>query len=89
MKQFWIVNAVIAVLFAVLGVMQEVWLDTPLYFWNSFGVSASYAIAGAICAEWAKILPKFIDYWKFQWSDVIIGGVIGVLAALATALGVC
>ena len=89
MKQFWIVNAVIAVLFAVFGVMQEVWLDTPLYFWNSFALSGSYAIAGAICAEWAKILPKFIDYWKFQWSDVIIGGVIGLLAALATALGIC
>ena len=89
MKQYWIINAIIAVLFAVFAVMQEVWLSTPLHFWNSLGLSASVAICGAVCAEWVKILPKFIDYWKFQWSDVIIGSVIGVFAALATALAVC
>ena len=89
MKQYWIINAIIAVLFAVFAVMQEVWLDTHLYFWNSFGLSASFGIAGAACAEWAKILPKFINYWEWHWSDVIIGGVIGVFAALATALAVC
>ena len=89
MKQYWIINAIIAVLFAVFAVMQEVWLDTHLYFWNTFGLSASFGIAGAACAEWAKILPKFINYWEWHWSDVIIGGVIGVFAALATALAVC
>ena len=89
MKQLWIINAVLAVIAAVAGVMQEVWLGTPLYFWNVFGMSASYAIAFACAAEWVKILPKFIDYWKWQWSDVIIGCVIGVLAALATTLSVC
>ena len=89
MKQYWIINAIIAVLFAVFAVMQEIWLDTPLYFWNAFGLSASCSICGAVCSEWVKILPKFIDYWKFQWSDVIIGGVIGVFSALATALAVC
>ena len=89
MKQYWIINAIIAVLFAVFAVMQEVWLDTPLFFWNSFGLSASFAIAGAACAEWAKILPKFINYWEWHWSDFIIGSVIGVFAALATALAVC
>lgn len=89
MKQYWIINAIIAVLFAVFAVMQEVWLDTHLYFWNSFGLSASFGIAGAACAEWAKILPKFINYWEWHWSDFIIGGVIGVFAALATALAVC
>ena len=89
MKQYWIINAIIAVLFAVFAVMQEVWLSTPLHFWNSFGLSASFGIAGAACAEWAKILPKFINYWEWHWSDVIIGSVIGVFAALATALAVC
>lgn len=89
MKQYWIINAIIAVLFAVFAVMQEVWLDTHLYFWNSLALSASVAICGAVCAEWVKILPKFINYWEWHWSDVIIGGVIGVFAALATALAVC
>ena len=89
MKQYWIINAIIAILMAVFAVMQEVWLDTPLYFWNAFGLSASCGIVGAFCAEWVKILPKFINYWEWHWSDVIIGGVIGVLAALATTLGVC
>ena len=89
MKQYWIINAIIAVLFAVFAVMQEVWLSTPLHFWNTFGLSASVAICGAVCAEWVKILPKFINYWEWHWSDFIIGGVIGVFAALATALVVC
>ena len=89
MKQYWIINAIIAVLFAVFAVMQEVWLDTHLYFWNTFGLSASFGIAGAACAEWAKILPKFINYWEWHWSDFIIGSVIGVFSALATALAVC
>ena len=89
MKQFWVINAVLAVIAAVLGVMQEIWLGTPLYFWNAFGMSACYGILFAAAAEWAKILPKFIDYWKWSWTDVAIGGVFGILAALITSLAVC
>ena len=89
MKKFWIINAVLAVIAAVLGVMQEVRLGTPIYFWNAFGLSASYAVAFACASEIVKILPKFINYWHWQWKDVIIGCVFGIAAAIITTLAVC
>lgn len=89
MKQYWIINAVIAVIAAVVAVLQEIWLDTPMYFLNAFGLSASVGICFAAAAEWAKILPKFINYWKWSWTDVAIGCVFGILAALVTSLAVC
>ena len=73
MKMYWIINVVLAVIAAVLGVFQEVWLGTPLYFWNVL----------------IKILPKFINYWHWQWKDVIIGCVFGIVAAIITTLAVC
>ena len=89
MKLYWIINVVLAVIAAVLGVFQEVWLGTPLYFWNVLGLSVSYAVAFACASEIIKILPKFINYWHWQWKDVIIGCVFGIIAALVTTLAVC
>lgn len=85
-KYFWIVNAILAVIAAIMAIMQEVWLGTPLYFWNAFAVGSCIAICLSACGEWVKILPKFIPYWDWHWKDVIIGSVFGIIAALVTAL---
>ena len=96
MKKFfsksWILNAIVAVIAAVLGIMQEVWLGTPLYFLNAFAVGATYGISLSICVELARGVFCEVDFpneWKHMLKNACIGGVIGVLAALATALGVC
>ena len=36
MKQKWYFNAILAVIAAVMAIMQEVWLETPLSFIGSF-----------------------------------------------------
>ena len=89
MKQLWIINAVLAVIAAVIAIMQEVWLGTPLFFWNAFAVGSSWGIALSACGEWAKIMPKWIAYDEWQWNHVFIGSAFGIWAALVTALAVC
>ena len=89
MKRSWIINVVIAVIAAVVAVLQEIWLDTPLYFLNAFGLSASVGICFSAGAEILKILLKFINYWEWHWKDVLIGCAFGILAALITSLAIC
>lgn len=89
MKQYWIINAVLAVIAAIIAIMQEVWLGTPLYFWNAFAVGSSWGIALSACGEWAKIMPKWIDYNEWSWKNFAIGSVFGVITALTTAIIVC
>lgn len=86
MKQKWYFNAILSVIAAVMAIMQEVWLGTPLNFIGAFVFGSVIGFCLSACAEWVKILPKFIDYWKWQWPPVIIGSVFGIIAALVTAL---
>lgn len=89
MKQYWIINAVLAVIAAIIAIMQEVWLGTPLFIPSAFAVGASFGIALSACAEWAKIMPEWIDYNEWSWKNFAIGSVFGVITALTTAIIVC
>ena len=86
MKQKWYFNAILAVIAAVMAIMQEVWLETPLSFIGSFVFGSVIGFCFSAGGEWLKILPKFINYDEWHWKAVIIGSVFVIVAALITAL---
>lgn len=89
MKQKWYFNAILAVIAAVMAIMQEVWIGTPLYFWNAFAAGAAYGVSLSVCVELARGVFCEIDYqneWKQMLKNACIGGVFGIIAALITTL---
>ena len=89
MKNSWIINAIFAVIAAVMAVMQEIWIDTPMNVLGGFGFGSVIGACFSACGEWAKILPKWINYDEYSWMNVGIGAGFGIIAALITALAVC
>ena len=96
MKKFfsksWILNAIVAMLAAFFGIMQEVWLGTPLYFLSAFAAGAVYGLCLSVCVELARGVFCEVDYneeWKGMLKNVCIGGVFGIIVALVMALSVC
>ena len=83
-------NVLLAVLAAIFGVMQEVWLGTEPNFLSFFAMSASYAVCFTFCAEILKmIFGKFFKKpHEWNWNDLIFGGLCGILTAIA-ATAVC
>lgn len=79
-------NVLLAVLAAIFGVMQEVWLGTEPLFLPFFATSASYAVCFTFCAEIFKMV--FVRGNKWSWNDLIFGGLCGILTAIA-ATAVC
>ena len=79
-------NVLLAVLAAIFGVMQEVWLGTEPYFLPFFATAASYAVCFTFCAEIFKMVFKKGNEWN--WNDLIFGGLCGILTAIA-ATAVC
>lgn len=79
-------NVLLAVLAAIFGVMQEVWLGTEPYFLPFFATAASYAVCFTFCAEIFKMV--FVRGNKWSWNDLIFGGLCGILTAIA-ATAVC
>lgn len=79
-------NVLLAVLAAIFGVMQEVWLGTEPNFLIFFATSASYAVCFTFCAEILKMVFKEGNEWN--WSDLVFGGLCGILTAIA-ATAVC
>ena len=79
-------NVLLAVLAAIFGVMQEVWLGTEPNFLTFFATSASYAVCFTFCAEILKMVFKEGNEWN--WSDLVFGGLCGILTAIA-ATAVC
>ena len=79
-------NVLLAVLAAIFGVMQEVWLGTEPNFLTFFATSASYAVCFTFCAEILKMVFKEGNEWN--WSDLVFGGPCGILTAIA-ATAVC
>lgn len=89
MKNSWIINAILAVIAAVMAIMQEIWISTPLTVLEAFVFGSVIGACLSACGEWAKILPKWINYDEYSWMNVGIGTGFGILAALITALAVC
>ena len=83
-------NVLLAVLAAIFGVMQEVWLGTEPNFLSFFAMSASYAVCFTFCAEILRmIFGKFFKKpHEWNWNDLIFGGLCGILTAIA-ATAVC
>ena len=79
---YWF-NIVLALLAAVLIIMQEVWIGTELVFLPLFalGVAASFGFS------WSAEVIGFI-FWHFniKWKNIWVGTAVGAVAALVTAL---
>ena len=75
-------NVILAVLAAVLIIMQEVWIGTPIVFLNSFVLGTCAAVG----FSWAGEVIKLIAGGSFVWKRTIPGIIVGVIAALVTTL---
>ncbi len=76
-------NIVLAVLAAVLIIMQEVWIGTELVFLPllALGVAASFGFS------WSASVLSFLFYHTpFKWKNIWLGFGVGAVAALVTAL---
>lgn len=87
MKKFFVspwFNVLLAVLAAVLIIMQEVWLGTSLAFLNLF----VYGSCAGIGFSWGAEVIKFIvnQVNGYSWKRIIPGIILGIIAALITAL---
>lgn len=85
MKNFynsWIFNAIIAVLAAFFGIMQEVWLGTEGSFLAFFGLGSAVAICLSLCAE----MSKKLFYYPWSNQNWIKGAACGIVLAFILAL---
>ena len=80
-KSFYF-NAVLAVLAAVLIIMQEVWLGTPPAFINGFAMGGIAGIGFSIIAG----VVQFFMNAGFNKKFILIGSAVGIVAALVTML---
>ena len=77
-------NEVLAVIAAILAILQEVMLGTVLPFINIFLLGASVGICFSWAAEALKMV--FIEGSPYSWSKVGYGAIAGILAALIVAI---
>lgn len=77
-------NVLLAVLAAVLIIMQEVWIGTALVFLPLFALGACAGIG----FSWGAEVIKFVVDRRngYEWKRIIPGAILGVIAALVTAL---
>ena len=75
-------NALFAVLAAVLIILQEVCLGTPLLFINLFAISACAGFG----FSWIVEGIKFLFHDKFIVKEAVLGSIAGIVAALITTL---
>jgi branched-subunit amino acid transport protein len=82
----WLSNVLVAVLAAVMAIMQEVWIDTEYSFPTFLALGVSVGMALSLCAEIAKSV-----FWdlKWSWTDVATGALAGIVAAYIMALAIC
>lgn len=80
-------NVILAVVAAVMAVMQEVWIGTSIVFINNFALAGLAGIGFSIAAEILKIVFFHGGVQrKFNTKQVLIGCGFGVVAALITVL---
>jgi hypothetical protein len=87
MKKFFVspwFNALLAVLAAVLIILQEVWIGTALVFLPLFTLGACAGLGFSWIAEVIKYIVNNENGYK--WKRMIPGAILGVIAALVTAL---
>lgn len=85
MKKFFVsywFNVLLAVLAAVLIIMQEVWIGTSLVFLPLFALGS----AAGIGFSWGAEVIKFLAGGGYDWKRMIPGAILGVVAALITAI---
>lgn len=80
-------NIILAVIAAVLFVMQEVWLGTGAAMAGAMGIGALGGFGFSFLAEMIKIIFLNKDLSrKFSVKQLLIGGGFGIAAAIVTAL---
>lgn len=76
-------NIVLALLAAVLVIMQEVWIGTELVFLPLFALGVAAAFGFSCIAS----VVNFIAYQSpFNWKNILLGFGVGSVAALVTVL---
>jgi hypothetical protein len=79
---FWW-NTILAVIAAVLSIMQEVWLGTAFEFLNFFVLGSAVAFG----FSWSASVIGYLTYRiRLIWKNIWIGTAVGVVAALLTVL---
>ena len=81
-KSVWF-NIVLAVLAAVLIIMQEVWIGAPILILNVITLGICAGIGFSLSAEVIKLL--FFG-GPFSGKNAIIGSILGIIAAIVTGL---
>lgn len=76
-------DVILAVLAAVLIIMQEVWIGSTVAFFNGFAMGG---IAGLGFVLVAEVIKMFVFGGGFNWKNVCIATACGLVAALVTAL---
>ena len=82
----WLSNVLVAVVTAIMAVMQEVLIDTEYSFITFLCIGGSIGIAMSIATEIAKSV--FWDH-RWSWADISTGALVGVITAYIMALAVC
>ena len=76
-------NVVLAVLAAILSILQEVWLGTDIQVLNAVIMTIAVSIGFSLIAD----VVKFLAYnSKFNLNNIVIGSVSGIIAGLITLL---
>jgi hypothetical protein len=79
---YWF-NSILAVLAAVLIIMQEVWIGSPFAFINSLVLGSAAAIGFSLSAS----VISFLAWgFKFNKKNILIGAIAGIVAALVTCI---
>ena len=78
-------NVILAVLAAVLVIMQEVWIGNPMSFLNNFALGSLVGIGFSWCADVLKNV-FFNNKGKFNYLHIGIGCIFAIVAALITSL---
>ena len=79
-------NVILAVVAAVLIIMQEFWLGTPLLFLNCVARGGSTGIGFSWIAEALKLIFFTDGTYRFNTKRFLIGCGCGIVAALITVL---
>lgn len=76
-------NVILSLLASVLAIMQEVWIGSTVPFVNALFMGSFAGIGFAFIAEGIKLL--FFG-GKFNGKSVLVASILGIIAALVTAI---
>jgi hypothetical protein len=82
----WYLNALVAVIAAVLSITQEILILTEPDFLSFFALGFAASAVMSLCTEMVKSV-----IWDHRWcnSNITYGAIAGTIASFIAALAVC